>query len=427
MIDALKKIYADSIPENVRKNFNNIVFMYLINGIFSACYAPFWGYIAKDRFDAGPFCIALVLTAQSAYGVISLVVTGFIPDGKEHHFSKYIRMIASIFLVLSVFTPLFPPMLRAPIFCSLLFCFHFSACYPPVDNAVFAKIFTLDIRTRMLGYAKMFHSVMSMIVTLLAGLIIDKIYYGISMWQVVFVIGGICLASCGLIMGRLNIRADNIKKDNPLVFIKHSFGLLNTDRFNIFLIISGIFYTIGFNMFQTLYPIYQVEALHLKGAQVSVLSVTASLTLIFAFPILGTFYAKKNPIKAWFFVFPLMIIYPLFYIFVGNCWWPVIIGNILNQAFLVTNDIAWLNMIIYLGGKDKVKEYQGLYAFFIGVRAFISLLAAPNVINFCKTLSFGNVTNLKIAFIAGIGFCVLSLIFMLPMIKVAKTYTERNK
>lgn len=420
MIDFLKKIYADFIPENVRTNFNNIVFMYIINGIFSACYAPFWGYIAKSKFDAGPFWIALVLTAQSAYGVVSLIVTGFIPNGKEHLYSKYIRIIASIFLIISVFTPIFPAYLQAPIFCSLLFCLHFTACYPPVDNAVFAKIFTDDIRTRMLGYGKMCHSVMSMIITILAGLVIDIAFYKISIWQIVFVVGGICLALCGVIMGRMKIPADNSVKDNPFVFIKNSFGLLITEKFNITLIVSGIFYTIGFNMFQTLYPIYQVDALNFTGKETSVLSVTASLTLIFAFPILGTFYAKKNPIKAWFFVFPLMIIYPLFYVFVGNSWFPLIIGNILNQAFLVTNDIAWLNMIIYLGGKNKVKEYQGLYAFFIGIRALLSLLVAPKVIEYCKTLNFDPTVNLKIAFLAGIGFCIVSLIFMLPMIKVAK-------
>lgn len=386
--------------------------MYIVNGIFYGCYMPFWGIIAREQFHAGAFWISLVFASQYIYGILSLIVAGFVPKGREPLYAKYIRIFASIFLILSAF------MKSAPLFCTMLFIFHVSACYVLMDNTIFAHIFPINVRSRMLGYTKMVYSLTSMIITLLVGLCINIKFYNISVWQLFFILGGISLAVCGFIIGKIEIKDSAAEKENPFLYFKNSFRLLKTDRFNITLIISGIFFTIGFNIFSTLYPIYQVDALHISGKEVSLITVAGSIALIFAYPILGNFYSRMNPVKAWLWVYPLMVIYPLFFLFIGKSWYPLIIGFILNQAFVATNDIAWINIIIYLGGKDRIKEYQGLYAFFIGIRSLIGLFVSSYSINFCEKLSYGVAFNLKIAFIVGICFCIISYLFMIPIMKL---------
>lgn len=411
MFSYFRRIYAGSVPKNVRENFNKISLMYLINGIFFGCYNPYWGIIARERFHAAAFWIALVFASQYIYGILSLIIAGFVPKGQEPLYAKYIRISASIFLILSVF------MKTGPLFCLMLFVFHVTACYVLMDNTIFAYIFPIDIRSRMLGYAKMIYSLTSMIVTLLAGMFINITFFGFPLWKAFFILGGISLACCGFIMGKIKIQSHCEEKENPIKFFKDSFRLLKTDRFNITLIISGIFFTVGFNMFSTLFPIYQVDALRISTREVSVITVAGSIGLIFAYPLLGSFFSKMNPVKGWLWVYPFIVIYPLFYVFAGNSWYPLIIGYVLNQLFIVTNDIAWINLIIYLGGKEKIKEYQGLYAFFIGVRALIGLFVSSFIITQCEKMHFSIAVNLKIAFLWGIGFCFVSLLFMLPLLK----------
>lgn len=408
-------LYRSAIPKNIRQNFNIIVFMFFINGIFTGIYAPFWGIIAREQYKAGPFLIGLVLSAQYIYGIVAMIVSGFVPAGEEQKWSKNIRIVTSIFLILAPFMP------NGVWFCVFLFLFHVTACYVPCDNAVFAYVFPLNIRAKMLGYTKMVQSIVSVIITLIAGMFINVTLFGFPLWKGMFVIAGLSMISVGFIIGRVKLQnVEHEEKVNPIEFIKNSFKLLEKDKFNTFLIISGVFFTIGYTIFTTLSPIYQVDILKISGREVSFITVGGSIALIIAYPFLGAFFSKLNPIKAWMCVYPLMVIFPLFYMFIGKSWVPLILGNILHQGFIVTNDIAWINIIIYLGGKEKIKEYQGLYSFFIGIRALIGLFVSTFIIEHCEKLNFTMAINYKIAFGISILFSIISAVLMIPVLRMKK-------
>ena len=387
----------------------------IATGIFGGCYASFYGIIARDEFNAGPFWISLIVAAQFLSGLVSSITTGFVPKGKEGIYSRAIHIFSSLFLIGSAFTN------TAESFCFMLFLFHMVACYGPLEDSVYAYLYPLNIRSQMMGYTKIFSVGTSSVAVILAGLVINMTLFGIGVWRGIFVIAGIFHALRGIIrcFYKTDIVPDNTRP-NPFSFIKKSFKLLVENKINIIIIISGILLTSAFTLFSTLIPMYQVDVLHLTGREVSILTVVSYISLLFAYPILGTFFTKTGPVKAWLFAFPFAITLPLFYVFLGNSWYPLIIGIVLYSGFSVAIDICWINLLIYLGGEDRLMEYQAFYAFVGGFRAIIGLLASTYIINTCDKMQFSHAINLKIAFLVGVGIMILGFFVCLGLLKFKK-------
>ncbi len=404
-----------AIPVPVRHNFKINIYYMIATGIFGGCYASFYGIIARDEFKAGPFWISLVVAAQYLSGLVSCITTSFVPKGKEGVYSRAIHIFSSLFLIGSAFAR------SAETFCFMLFLFHMTACYGPLEDSVYAYLYPLNIRSKMMGYTKIFSVGTSSVAVLLAGLVINMTLYGISVWKGIFIVAGIAHAMRGVIrcFYKTDIEPDT-NRPNPFAFIKKSFKLLVENKFNIIIIISGVLLTSSFTLFCTLIPMYQVDVLHLTGREVSILTVVSYISLLFAYPMLGTFFTKTGPIKAWLYAFPFVIIMPLFYIFLGNSWYPLILGTILYSGFGVVNDICWINLLIYLGGEDRLMEYQAFYAFIGGLRAIIGLLASTYIINTCDKMQFSHTMNLKIAFLVGVGITFVGFLICLGLLKYKK-------
>lgn len=406
-----------NIPKNLRHNFGINVLVMIFGGLFSGCYTPFYGVIAREQFHADPFWIGLVFASMSITGILGFAAAGMTRTGKEHIRAKYIHIFSSIFLILSAFA------VNAPMFCILLFLFHLTACYSPLEGSVYGYIYSLRDRGRMLGYSKTFASVSSMAVTLVAGIFINMKFYGINIWGIIFIFSGIMHILRGVAIGKFTLpSSENREKEAFGTFLKKSFYLIK-ERHNIILIISGLLLSIGLNIFSTLYPMFQVDVLHINGREVALMSVAGSVAIIFAYPILGGRFSKNNPIKVWLWVYPLALISPLFYIFCGKSWYPLILANILNTAFTVIYDIGWLNLIIYLGGTDRIKDYQAFYGLILGVRAIAGLFVSTWIIRYCEHLAFGTSLNLKTGFLAGVLFTIISMFTAFGLLK-AKRRTE---
>ena len=411
MIDKLINRFFYDLPKDVKYNFRINIIAMIFAGLFSGSYGAFYGVIAREEFHAGAFWIGLIFASMSITGVLGFIAAGFVPKGHEHIWSKYIHIISSIFLILT------PISKNEKEFCILLFLFHLTACYSPLVGAITGYIYPLNLRSRLLGFSKTFSSLTNMILTLLVGSVINMQIYGIKCWGIIFVISGIFHAFLGIMRSKYKLTVESEAGEKFSVFLKNSLLLLKI-KHNIILIISGMVLTIGITMFSTLYPMFQVDALHINGKEVSVISVISSLSIIFTYPILGAFYSKKNPITAWFYIFPSAVILPLFYVFTVNSWYPLILGSMLNTFFAVTYDLAWLNLVIYLGGNNKIKDYQAFYALIMGIRAVIGLLISSWIINYCEHLSFGVSFNLKIGFIIGIVFIFISFLITLPLLSM---------
>lgn len=414
MINRIKQIYLNSIPESIRHNFNLHVMCMIFTGLFCGCYANYYGVIAREHFHAGAFWIGLIGSAIYMSGLGSFWVASIATKGKEHIWCKNIRMISSLCL----FGAAFIPNNLGKIFCVMCGLFHIVAAYGPLENTVYGYIYPLEHRSRMLGYLKMFLAVFGTGMTFAMGFLIDVTVCGIQMWRAVFLTGAIYFAFSGFFLGRMKLPNVKVETENPLLYMKTSLKLIWEEKCNIILIISSIFYTIAMTVFNTLYPMYQVDVMGIGGKEVGYIALVSSVMNIIGYPVMGTLFGKINPVKAWAFPAVLMIIYPLFFVFAGKCWQALLPGMVFWAIFNISNDICWINLSIYLGGKDRIKEYNGLYSLILGIRALIGLVAGSFIITQCEKLHFGLMNNYRLAFFTGIFLAILSLICYLPMIKL---------
>lgn len=413
-MNKIREIFNNSIPDAIRYNFKCHVWCMILTGLFCGCYANYYGVIAREHFHAGAFWIGLIGSACYITGLGGFWIASLATKGKEHIWCKNIRMISSLCL----FGAAFVPNTYGKIFCLMCALLHIVAAYGPLENTVYGYIYTLEHRSRMLGYAKMFLAIFGTGMTFAMGFLIDVTYFGIQMWRLVFITGAIYFAFSGIFLGKMKLPNVKVETENSLKYMLTSIKLITEDRFNIILIISGIFFTIALTVFNTLYPMYQVDIMGIGGKEVGYIALVSSIINIVGFPILGTFYGKINPVKAWIFPCILMLIYPAFFLLTGTFWQSLLVGMIFWAGFNVTNEICWINLIIYLGGKNKIKEYQGLYGLIMGARGIIGLFVSAFIINHCEKLPFDPINNYRIAFLTGMACVIISLAIYLPMIKV---------
>ncbi len=418
----LKKIYHNAIPKDIRYNFKINVIYLIFTGAFVGCYFPFFGIIARDKYGASPFLLNLITSAQYLAGLTGFLMASFVPKGKEGIYSRNIHIISSLFFIGAAFAT------KASAFCVMLFLFHMAACFTPLDNMVYALIYPTDIRAKIYGYVKIFYTATSFIVTAVLGFIVSKDLYNvtlfnynieeINLWRLVFFMGGIFFIGQGI--ARAYFKTDITPEEdrqNPFTFIKKSFKDIISQKANIYIIISGIFLTTVITASATLTTMYYVDIFHFTGKEISLLTIIGSVVIIFVYPLLGVFFNKMTPMKAWLYIFLFSATTPLCFIFIGKSWYPLIIMPILATGFNVCLDLCWINLLSYLGGKDKILEYQAFYDFINGIRAVIGLFAATFLINYCDKLNYSHTINLKISFMVCIGLLFIGFLIALNLLR----------
>ena len=419
----IQKLYYNAIPSNLRYNFNISAAVMLLFGLFQGCYLNFYGLIVRQDYHVGPFWISLVIASFNFVGFLGLVVSSFAKKGKEHIYAKYIHIFSSIFLILCPF------MKTGPWICIMLFIFHLATCYFPLENTVYGYVFPIEVRCKFLGYMKSCYGIAVMFVVLVAGSFIQVDVFGIPFWKYLFVLGGIFHIIRGFLFGLYKIPPLNFESsENPIGFIKKSFRLVKEEKINIPFIVSGLFYAVAVQGVSTLYPIFQVDILHFNGKILSVMTVISSICITVAYSFLGNLFNGTHPIKAWLWAIAFVVFTPFIFLFVnGFVWWILILEAFLHSFANAAGEIFWINSLIYLGGKEKIAEYQGLYTFIVGVRSFIAMFAVAFIINYCDKITQNHLINLKIAYSVLIGVIIICFVTCLPVLKMAKRRDRESK
>ena len=412
----IQKLYYNSIPENLRYNFNLSAAVMLLAGLFQGCYLNFYGLIVRQDYHVGPFWISLVIASCYLNGFLGLIVSSFAKKGYEHIYAKFIHIFSSIFLILCPF------MTTGPWICIMLFLLHFTLCYAPLENTVYGYVFPINVRCKLLGYTRSCYSIAVMLVILAIGSFIQVDVFGIPLWKYLFVLGGIFHIIRGFLFGLFRIPKLNFERDdNPIGFIKKSFRLIKEEKINIPFIISGLFYAIAVQGVSTLYPIFQVDILHFNGRILSIMAVISALSITIVYSLLGVLLNGTHPIKAWLWAISFVIFTPFIFLFVnGFAWWILILEAFLHSFANAAGEIFWINSLIYLGGKEKIAEYQALYTFIVGVRSFIAMFAVTFIISYADKITSNHLLNLKIAYFVLIIVVILSFVTCLPVLKMAK-------
>lgn len=129
----------------------------------------------------------------------------------------------------------------------------------------------------------------------------------------------------------------------------------------------------------TLYPLYQVDRLHVTNVQVATLTNAASVSSIIAFAYWGHFMDRHGALWTALVNILIQCLIPVVYFFSG-AWWHLVPAAIAQGIAGAGIELAYLNVILTLSEDGKEAQYQALHSMLLGVRGTIAPFVAVPVL-----------------------------------------------
>ena len=407
LIKKLIKMYARAIPKDLRYNFTIDFLSMSVYGISCGLLNPFFGLISRSELHASAFWIGVMSSAGAIAGLIAFFSTGIVPVNKELKFNGYTALIGRIAIMFLAFAG------NAPVYCTLIFIATLFQCIGgPQYAIVIQRIYPIRYRASLMSYSRIAFAGFTLLFTVIGGFLIKA--FG---WRPIFFISGIfaIISTFVFLKYRVpHIDPNTISHENKSFkkYFSATFEILKRDKINTRLLISATFFAIGTVVVAILYPIYQADKLHMNTQQLSILTVIFNCVWLATFSFWGKYIDKKGPIKAYLIVSLLAISLPLNY-FLATNWTMLIVGNMLQGAFQSGFELAWFNLIIKLSKDGEENKYQGMHAFWGGIRGLIGVFGGTFIISFVEK----STVDIKYIFLLGIVLIIISTFFLFDMLK----------
>jgi len=278
----------------------------------------------------------------------------------------------------------------------------------PAQNSIFQKNINSTRRAKVFGYTISLGMVVSIVVTFMAGRLLDIQEQSFRWILVATGLAGFC--SCA-VLSMIRIQEPIGPRDcaripfrqQLLDPLRRTFKLLKENKPFAAFERSFSIYGMGFIMMQPIIPIYLVDKLHLSYTNnflaKGVLSQVGSLLLS---PVIGKIHDRMHPFKFISRSFALLMVFPLLFV-VSSLWagesvLPVVIVFIAYFIFgiaMAAVNVAWNMSSIFFAGKEDASMYQSVHVTMTGIRGLI----AP-VLGFALLKIF----NITAVFVVAAGF-----------------------
>ena len=357
-------LLPNSLSKEVREAFRKDALSCLIGGLYSGAIFPFVGFIARDRLHASAGVIGLMSAAPFVGSMLALFWAKAMCGKRKMPFTAYTWAVARFFFVLMVFA-------RTPLIFALMFAVtQIGASLVSPPYAVIMKlIYPDDRRGRLMSYCRVGGASGAVLATFAVGPMLQK--WGDS-YRVIIPLAGVVGIISTLIFSTIKVPEDDNEPTPPLhTFLKETLGLLRTDRAFSWFCASVFVYGIGNLLLTPIFPIYQVDVLHIKATELAILMNMSQIVWMFSYMYWGPYVDRRTPLKGVLVNILLTTLVPLNYMFAHSAW-------ALAPAFVVSGivsagtELAYFNSILYLSEPERTTQYQGLFAFLLGVRGTIA-------------------------------------------------------
>ena len=323
------------------------------------------------RLGADTFLISLLMAAQFAGNLLVFLAAHYLQNKRKMPYMVWAWTIARSMFLLTLFvtTPL-------P-FVLLLIVFWIIVSLPvPGYTEVMRGIYPDEYRGRAMAYVRVAMTAAVVVVTPLAGQLLDVVGY-----QLVFPIAGLFGIASGLLFGR-------IRFDEQLPVVRQPISaiwrvLREDSRFRAF---SAAFTVFGFGNLMTmpLLPIFLVDELKLSYGEVGLLGLVNSVFWMLGYFVWGRTIDRRG--SSWTLKVNFLLTAGVPFGFaLATDMKLVAIAYVFAGITTAGIDIGWLNAMISLAPKDRVGVYTALHSFLIGIRGLIApfagaaLMAVPAI------------------------------------------------
>jgi MFS family permease len=250
----------------------------------------------------------------------------------------------------------------------------------PAYTSLMKDIYPDEERGRAMGLVRVGSYSAVLIVSFIAGHLLDS---GVS-FQWVFPAAALIGIAGAWCFSRVPVcetaaSADAPERLSAFGFWLQTVSILKHNRGFRWFAASVMTYGFGNLVAFTLYPLYQVDRLHVTNMQVAALTNAASVSSIIAFAYWGHFMDKHGALWTALVNILIQCLMPVVYLLSG-AWWHLIPAAIAQGVAGAGIELAYLNVILTLSEDGKEAQYQALHSMLLGVRGTLAPFVAVPIL-----------------------------------------------
>jgi MFS family permease len=353
------------IAPEARDAFRKDTLAALMVGLCNGATTPFILYIARDRLHSGVVLIGLINSSFFIGNLFAILWANTVTGKNTIKFTAYSWILSRFLNVLILFA--FTPLSFAIIVSAVQFIATVST---PAYAAIMKAIYPNDQRGRIMGYCRVGAAITAVVSTFAVGFILQK---WSESYRIIFPLAGVIGIVGALVFSLIKMPIQEKSLPNPplMEFVRDSLEILRRDRSYRLFTISVFIYGFGNLLLLPIYPIFQVDVLHIKATQLAVLSNIAQAVLIISYLYWGIYIDRYTPLKGALVSIIVSLIAPLNYIFAHSVWalWPAFVVSGFANAGI---EMTFFNCTLHFAEPERVAQYQGLHAFLVGIRGTIA-------------------------------------------------------
>ncbi len=242
----------------------------------------------------------------------------------------------------------------------------------PAYAAVLKEIYPDDQRGRIMGYIRVGLAATSFFSTLCVGQLLKR---HILDYNYIFPIGALFGIASSLVFGSIRTAPVDPNSNNykapTIQFLRSTLAIFKEDRNYAWFALSVFTFGFGNLLVAPLYPVFQVDRLHITAAQVALLSNIATVIWMLSYLYWGKYVDMQSPLKA-VMVNVLMVSFVPFAYFVAQNVWMLIPAAIINGITMGGIELSYFNSILYFAKEGRESHYQALHSFLLGIRGTIA-------------------------------------------------------
>jgi len=372
-------LFEKSVPEGARDAYRRDAIAGMLVGLYTGAIFPFIGFIARDKLHASVGLISLMTAVPFIGNMFALFYANAMEGRPKKPFVVWSGGIARALFLLVVFA-------RTPLaFALIISAIQLIATVAsPAYAAVMKEIYPDEHRGRIMAYIRVGMAFMIFISTLIAGPLLAKVSF-----RYIFPIAGLLGVASSIAFG--TIKTAPVDPNDPsnhktptCEFLRATLCILRDDTNYRWFTTSVFIFGFGNLIVAPLYPVYQVDRLHITSTQVAILANTATIVWMLSYLYWGKYVDVQSPLKAVAINVLMVSFVPLIYFLSSNVW-MLLPAAVISGLTTGGVELSYFNSILRLADEGKESQYQALHSFLLGLRGTIAPFVGAGLVSLCRT------------------------------------------
>lgn len=344
---------AKRYPDSVRHAYKRDTMAGMMSAVMSGLTIPFFAVIARKDLHATGMQLGVIMIAPVAVHIFSFLWANMVEGKRKMPFVVTALAVSRGALCASLFAT------TANLFVLLVTAFWLGwSIAGPAYSALMKEIYPDSDRGRIMGYVRVPQYFIWIGVAAIAGPLLHIVSY-----RYVFPIAGLFGIAAALTFGSIPTSKESGNPNvNTIKFTIDAFRMLKKDAgYRWFC--AGVFIA-GWGDFlaSTLYPMYQVDVLHVGTRWAAIFSMTTLTISTIAYFFWGPKIDRKNPIFVVLACNAIYIPVPLIYCISGSPWMLLPVMAIMGVVNAGT-ELGQCNGVLHFAPEDRIPQYQAIFAF----------------------------------------------------------------